>query len=49
VTGCTLTYNTNVSQGAGLVAMYLQLTTQNSSGSNESVNLTYEVHVNNVP
>jgi len=49
VTGCTLTYNTNVSQGAGLVTMYLQLTMTNSSGSSESVNLTYETHVNNVP
>jgi MSHA biogenesis protein MshO len=50
VTGCTLKYdNTTLTQGAGLVTLSLQLSMQNTSGANESVNLTYEVHVNNVP
>jgi MSHA biogenesis protein MshO len=50
VTACSMTYDASVTaQGAGLVTMALRLSTQDSRGTTESVNLYHAVHVNNVP
>jgi MSHA biogenesis protein MshO len=50
VTDCSFTYDTSIAaQGAGLVTMWLQLNTQDSRGSTETVSLYHSVHVNNVP
>lgn len=50
VSGCSFTYDASVaSQGAGLVILSLQLTTQDSQGANETISLYHSVHVNNVP
>lgn len=52
VNDCSFTYD-NVAgaanQGAGLVSMWLKLRMQDSTGSNEDVNLYHSVHVSNVP
>ena len=49
VNDCSFTYDASLAQGAGLVTMRLNLRMQDSSGSNEDVNLYHAVHVNNVP
>lgn len=50
VTDCTFTYDLSMAaQGAGLVTMALQLNTQDSRGTTETVSLYHAVHVNNVP
>lgn len=49
VTGCTFTYDANVSAGAGLATLALTLSIQSSQGDTESVSLYHAVHVSNVP
>jgi MSHA biogenesis protein MshO len=49
VSGCTFTYDANISAGAGLATLALTLAMQDSLGSTESVNLYNAVHVSNVP
>ena len=50
VTSCSFTYDSSVAaQGAGLVTLRLQISTQDSTGTTESANLYHTVHVNNVP
>jgi MSHA biogenesis protein MshO len=49
VSGCTFTYDANVSSGAGLATLALTLSMQDSKGATENVNLYHAVHVNNVP
>jgi MSHA biogenesis protein MshO len=48
VESCEFTY-APAAQGAGLLTLRLQLKTQDSRGTNETVNLYHAVHVNNVP
>lgn len=50
VADCSFTYDTSaVAQGIGLVTMWLNLSTQDSRGDAENVNLYHAVHVSNVP
>lgn len=50
VTACSFTYNTSIaSEGAGLLTLALRLSTQDSRGDTENVNLYHSVHVNNLP
>lgn len=49
VSGCSFTYDANVSAGAGLATLALTLSIQSSQGTTESVSLYHAVHVNNVP
>jgi hypothetical protein len=52
VNDCSITYNNlagAANQGAGQVSMWLKLRIQDSSGSNQDVNLYHAVNVNNVP
>jgi MSHA biogenesis protein MshO len=49
VSGCSFTYDANVSAGTGLATLALTLSIQSSQGTPESVSLYHAVHVNNVP
>jgi MSHA biogenesis protein MshO len=49
VSGCTFTYDANVSSGTGLATLAVTLSIQGSQGTTESVSLYHAVHVNNVP
>ncbi|MEW6687734.1 MAG: prepilin-type N-terminal cleavage/methylation domain-containing protein [Pseudomonadota bacterium] len=49
VSGCSFTYDANVSAGAGLATLALTLSIQSSQGDSESVSLYHAVHVSNVP